>query len=54
MNSAKPGKERTRRVPSNSIFYDKIFPIILVLLSIVTAALILVAAGVLLGIIQYR
>jgi hypothetical protein len=54
-NSPKDDDRRhTRRVPSNSVFYDKLFPILLIALGVLTVALIAIAAGVLLGIIQYR
>lgn len=39
------------RMPSDSVFYDRMVPIILVALGAITAILILVAAGILLGII---
>ena len=57
MNSSQQPKDRTRhtrRVPANSIFYDKLFPILLIALAVITVALIVIAAGVLLGIIHYR
>lgn len=37
------------RMPSDSVFYDRLVPIILVALGAVTIGLILVAAGILLG-----
>lgn len=55
--SSKPPEEHrrhTRRVPSNSVFYDKLFPILLIALGLLTVTLILIAGGVLLGIIRYR
>ncbi len=57
MNSSNPSEERnrhTRRVPTNSVFYDKLVPILLIALALVTIALVVIAAGVLLGIIHYR
>ena len=50
-------KERRRvpkganRMPSDSVFFDRLVPIILIALGVITVILILVAAGVLLGII---
>jgi|GEM_PF-2199534 len=53
-NSPENRNRRTRRVPANSAFYDKLFPILLIALGVLTIALITIAAGVLLGIIHYR
>jgi len=53
-NSPENRNRRTRRVPVNSTFYDKLFPILLIALGVLTIALIAIAAGVLLGIIHYR
>ena len=39
------------RMPSDSVFFDRLVPIILIALGVFTVILILVAAGVLLGII---
>ncbi|MFQ6057742.1 MAG: hypothetical protein ACE5MB_02525 [Anaerolineae bacterium] len=39
------------RIPSGSLFYEKVVPAILIVLAIITALLILVAIGVLLGLI---
>ena len=38
------------RMPSDSVFFDRMVPIILVALGVITIVLILVAAGILLGI----
>jgi hypothetical protein len=38
-------------MPSESLFYDRLVPIILVSLGVITVGLILVAAGILLGVI---
>ena len=57
MNSAPEPKgpsRHTRRVPTDSFFYEKLFPVILIALGILTVALIFIAGGVLLGIIHYR
>jgi hypothetical protein len=40
-------------MPAHSMFYDKVVPILLVGMGIVTAGLILFAAGVLLGLISF-
>jgi hypothetical protein len=44
---------KKNRMPANSVFYEKIVPIILIAFGIVMAGLILFAAGVLLGLIHY-
>ncbi len=41
------------RMPDNSIFFEKVVPILLVLMGVVMIALVLFAAGVLLGFIQF-
>lgn len=40
-------------MPQHSVFFEKIVPILLVLMGIIMAALILFAAGVLLGIVNF-
>ncbi len=45
---------QTRRIPDESFFYERLVPILLLILGLVMAALIIIAAGVLLGFIQYR
>ncbi len=47
-------RQHTRRAPSQSVLYDRILPIVFIALGIIMAALIIIAAGVLLGFIQYR
>ncbi|UCG24313.1 MAG: hypothetical protein JSW55_19695 [Chloroflexota bacterium] len=50
-------KERRRvpkganRMPSDSVFFDRLVPIILISLGVITVILILIAAGILLGVI---
>lgn len=44
---------RKSHMPQNSIFFEKVVPILLVTMGVITAALILFAAGILLGIIQF-
>ncbi|MEW5939392.1 MAG: hypothetical protein AB1750_07015 [Chloroflexota bacterium] len=46
-------KNTKLHMPQNSYFYEKVIPALLVGLGIITAALILFAAGVLLGIVQF-
>ena len=41
------------RMPENSILFEKLIPAVLALMGILTVILILFAAGVLLGIIQF-
>lgn len=40
-------------MPRNSLFFEKVVPILLIFMAIVTISLILFAAGVLLGIIHF-
>ncbi len=40
-------------MPQHSVFFEKIIPILLVVLGIVMAALVLFAAGVILGIVRF-
>ena len=40
-------------MPKDSLFYEKIVPILLVAMGVITTALILFAAGVLLGIVRF-
>lgn len=42
------------RIPSDSLFYDRIVPILLVVLGIIMFILILFALGVLLGIVPFK
>ena len=41
------------RMPNNSLFYDRVVPILLIGMAVVMVALILLAAGVLLGFISF-
>lgn len=40
-------------IPQNSILFDKIIPIALILMGVITLGLMLFAAGVLLGIVHF-
>lgn len=44
---------RKSHMPENSLFYEKVVPILLVVMGILTTVLILFAAGVLLGIVRF-
>ncbi len=44
---------RSSRMPGNSIFFEKIVPVLLVVFGIVMVGLVLFAAGVLLGLIKF-
>ena len=44
---------RKSHMPENSVFYEKVVPIVLIVMAIITTALILFAAGVLLGIVRF-
>ena len=47
-------KLRTRsHMPQNSLFFEKIVPILLAVMGVVTVLLVLFAAGVLLGLIRF-
>lgn len=43
----------TNRMPSNSVFYDRIVPLLLIGMGVAMAAMILFAAGVILGLIPF-
>jgi uncharacterized membrane protein len=45
-------KDGKSRMPENSILFEKIVPVLLVVLGVITAGLIVFAAGVLVGIIH--
>jgi hypothetical protein len=47
-------KPSSSRIESSSLFYTRLVPIILGALALLTIALIVVAAGVLIGIIPFR
>jgi hypothetical protein len=49
----KPRRDKAR-MPENSIFYGRIIPLLLLSLAVIMVALIVVAAGVLLGFIPFR
>ena len=46
-------KNKKSHMPDNSLFYEKIVPILMLAMGIITAALILFAAGVLLGFVNF-
>lgn len=49
-----PSKKRPiNRMPAGSVFYDRIIPLLLVGMGVVLVAMILLAAGVLLGLIPF-
>ena len=53
LNAQEP-RQGTHRMPPDSIFYEKVFPILLIVLGVITALIILFAAGVLLRIIPFQ
>jgi len=54
MNSPSPARRTDKsRAPQNSILFEKVIPVLLIVMGVVMAALILFAAGVLLGIIHF-
>lgn len=52
--SSDPRVPRTRRMPKDSFFYNRLVPVLFLVLALVTLTLITIAAGVLLGFIHYR
>ena len=42
------------RIPANSVFYNRIIPLILIVMAIVTMIFVLIAAGILLGLVPFR
>jgi hypothetical protein len=57
MNEPNPMHEHrqgTRRMPQRSFVYDRIIPVIFILLGLFMMALILIALGVLLGYVRYQ
>jgi hypothetical protein len=46
-------KNDKSRVPENSVLFEKVVPALLIIMGIIAAALILFAAGVLLGIVHF-
>lgn len=48
-----PKANRKSHIPQNSVFFEKIVPIVLISMGIVTLGLMIFAAGVLLGIVHF-
>ena len=46
-------KKGTSRIPSGSVFFEKVVPVLLILMGVVMVALILFATGVLIGIVHF-
>ena len=44
---------RKSHIPQNSIFFEKIVPIVLISMGVITLGLMIFAAGVLLGIVHF-
>jgi hypothetical protein len=42
------------RIPKNSIFYQKVIPIALIIMTVIMAILILMAVGILMDLVPYR
>lgn len=49
----RPKAVRSSHMPRNSVFFEKVVPALLILMGVITLALILFAAGVLLGIVHF-
>ena len=53
MIDKKTQNNKKSHMPENSLFYEKIIPISMIVMGIITVALILFAAGVLLGLVKF-
>lgn len=42
------------RMPENSVFYEKLVPVLLILMALIMVVLILFAVGVLIGVVPFR
>lgn len=51
--ASRPYPNRKSHIPENSIFFEKIIPVALILLGIIMLGLMLFAAGVLLGLVHF-
>jgi len=47
-------RQSSVRIPAGSFFYERVIPALLILLAVMTVIIVLLAAGVLLGIVPYR
>jgi cell division protein FtsL len=47
-------REGMHRMPRDSVFYEKVFPVLLIVLGVITAIIIVFAAGILLRIIPFQ
>jgi hypothetical protein len=52
-STPKEPRRHTRRIPTQSLFYDRLLPVIFIILGIVMLTLIVIATGVLLGVVRY-
>lgn len=52
--TARRTTNRQSRMPSDSFFYERVIPAILIGLGVITLLLILVAAGIVVGVIPFR
>ncbi|MFQ5613096.1 MAG: hypothetical protein ACE5H9_13285 [Anaerolineae bacterium] len=51
--SEKPRPEHPEAIPTDSVFFNKVVPALLVILAVLTGAAIIIAAGILTGIIPW-
>ena len=51
--AAQPQMNRKSHIPKDSVFFEKIVPLALIVLGVITLALIVFATGVLLGVIRF-
>ncbi len=49
----KAGPRATSHMPEDSVFFEKIVPVLLIVMGVLMAVLVLFAAGVLLGIVRF-
>jgi hypothetical protein len=52
-SSSRPPKTDRSHAPENSLLFEKVVPVLLIVMGIIMVTLILFAAGVLLGIIRF-
>ena len=52
MSNQTPTKNKSH-IPANSVLFEKVIPVLLILMGVITLGLMLFAAGVLLGIVHF-
>ncbi len=54
MSSTRKPSTGQSHMPANSVFYDKVVPILIAVLAVATVVFIVIAAGVLLGFVPFK